>query len=101
MALDELAHASGPAAAAAPRWALADASMSTVSPAIDAHPPEASRSSLGSRSQHPNEDERGGLDREYLLSLRGNCLRSQHLGRTAVIGRRHADIGGEEAGEPA
>src|SRR5436190_7863334 len=71
MALDELAHASGPAAAAAPRWARADASMSAVSPAIDAHPPEASRSSLGSRSRHPNEDERGRLDREYLLSLRG------------------------------
>src|SRR5258705_8787194 len=57
--------------------------------------------SSGSRFGHPNGGESGGLDREYLLSLRSGRSGAQHLGCTAVIGRRHSDIGGEEAGEAA
>src|SRR5947208_10345935 len=52
----------------------------------------------GSRWAHPNGTHGSAFDREYLFA---RSSAAQNLGRAAIIGRRHPDIGGEEAGETA
>src|SRR6185437_3024655 len=55
---------------------------------------------FGSRTAwHPSDAARRGLDRQYLFEFSSSG--PQDLGDAAVFGRRHANIGGEEASEAA
>src|SRR5262249_47762142 len=56
---------------------------------------------FGSHSMHPNGGAREGFDRQYLLSVRNAPSGAQDLGSTAIIGGRHPNMGGKEAGERA